>query len=64
MSNYQNARDRAKTAGTENGRSQASLRHSRKSGTGKPYSARESREGPGARSDFPPLVAAKVVTTL
>lgn len=63
-SNRQNARDRAKTLQPENDRSPASLRHSQKPGTGKPYSARESREGLGARADFPPLVAAKVVTTL
>lgn len=60
----QNAPDRAKTADTENDRSTASLRHSQKSGTRKPYSARESREAPGDRSDFPPLVGAKVVTAL
>lgn len=63
-SNRQNARDRANTVDTENGRSPASLRHSQKPGTRKPYSARESRDSRGAQADFPPLVAAKVVRTL
>lgn len=59
-----NALDRPKTLQPENGRSPASFSHSQKSRTRKPYSARESRKGTGARSDFPPLVAAKVVGTI
>ena len=59
-----NALDRPKTLQPKNGRSPASFSHSQKSRTRKPYSARESRKGPGDRADFPPLVAAKVVGNL
>lgn len=59
-----NAPDRPKTLQPENGRSPDSFRHSQKSRTIKPYSARESRKGPGDRAYFPHLVAAKVVVTL